>query len=230
MIKLKNIHKQYNSFALNISSFQIAKGEKIALIGNNGAGKTTLLNIILDLIDYKGTVLIDNEDNKSEKWKEFTAAFLDAKFLFDMYSVIDFFNLMGIFYGLSKNNIRQELKKYTNFMGKDFEKLLNKKISNLSKGSINKVGIISALITNPKLVILDEPFANLDIKSRHILTTDFEILQNPNTTSIISSHDIEDVLAITNRVIVISDGKIVLDKHNDNSTVQKQNIFELLNN
>lgn len=229
MIKLTNIHKEFGSFELSINNLHIATGDKIALIGNNGAGKTTLLNILLDLIQYKGTVLINNEDNKLEKWKKFTGAFLDELFLFDMYHTIDFFNFMGMFYNLSKAEIEQELKKYTKFIGNDYHQLLKKRIRNLSKGSINKVGIISALITNPKLILLDEPFANLDVKSRHLLTTDIEILHQADTTSIISSHDIEYVLAITTRVIVLSDGKIVYDKPNDNSEIIKTEVVELLN-
>ena len=164
MIEINNLQKFYNyQPVLDLPSLTIDKGEIIGIVGNNGAGKTTLFSLILDLIKAsKGTVTSKGEDvSKSEDWKKYTAAFIDESFLIGFLTPDEYFEFVGNLYNLSKTDVH-------NFT-QQFEHIFNgeiigqkKYIRDLSKGNQKKVGIVGALIGNPEVVILDEPFSNLD--------------------------------------------------------------------
>jgi len=224
MITFNNLKKSYSrNVVLEINSLDIPKGQAFGLVGNNGAGKTTLFSLLLDLIKpTKGKVLNNNIDVKeSEDWKSFTSAFLDESFLISYLLPEEYFYFIGDLRGVSKRVV-------DNFLNQ-FEDLFNgeilggkKYIRDLSKGNQKKVGIIAALIGSPKIIILDEPFANLDpttqIRLKKIIK---KLAEEKETTVLVSSHDLQDVTEVSERIVLLEKGKIVRDIKTDSKTLKE---------
>jgi ABC-2 type transport system ATP-binding protein len=214
MITIINLSKVYeNKKVLSIENLDFLKGQTIGLVGNNGAGKTTLFSLILDLIEpSSGFVSIDGEKvNESENWKNKVGAFIDETFLIGYLTPEEYFYFLGELRGQSKANVDEFLKNFTDFFNGE---ILNAKkyIRDLSKGNMKKVGIIGALIGAPAIIILDEPFANLDpstqIKLKNLIR---DWSQNSDSTFLISSHDLAHTTEVCERIVVINKGELVRD-------------------
>lgn len=214
MITINNLSKVYETKkVLSIENLEFPKGQTIGLVGNNGAGKTTLFSLILDLIEpSSGFVSIDEEKvNESENWKNKVGAFIDETFLIGYLTPEEYFYFLGELRGQSKANVDDFLKNFTDFFNGE---ILNAKkyIRDLSKGNMKKVGIIGALIGTPAIIILDEPFANLDpstqIKLKNLIT---DWSQNSDSTFLISSHDLAHTTEVCERIVVINKGELVKD-------------------
>src|SRR5258708_23524649 len=164
MITVSNLAKAYSGkWVVDIESLRIDEGEMIGLVGNNGAGKTTFFRLLLDLIRAnKGEILVkDTNIAESEDWKNYTAAYLDEGFLIGYLTPEEYFYFTGRLSGLSKANVDEFLTRFELFF--DGSVLgSGKYIRDLSKGNQFKVGIAAALLQDPQILILDEPFANLD--------------------------------------------------------------------
>ncbi len=214
MITINNLSKVYETKkVLSIENLEFPKGQTIGLVGNNGAGKTTLFSLILDLIEpSSGFVSIDGEKvNESENWKNKVGAFIDETFLIGYLTPEEYFYFLGELRGQSKASVDEFLKNFTDFFNGE---ILNAKkyIRDLSKGNMKKVGIIGALIGTPAIIILDEPFANLDpstqIKLKNLIR---EWSQNSDSTFLISSHDLAHTTEVCERIVVINKGELVRD-------------------
>jgi len=214
MITINNLSKVYETKkVLSIENLDFQKGQTIGLVGNNGAGKTTLFSMILDLIEpSSGYVSIDGEKvNDSENWKNKVGAFIDETFLIGYLTPEEYFYFLGELRGQSKANVDDFLKNFTDFFNGE---ILNAKkyIRDLSKGNMKKVGIIGALIGTPAIIILDEPFANLDpstqIKLKNLIR---DWSQNSDSTFLISSHDLAHTTEVCERIVVINKGELVKD-------------------
>lgn len=214
MISFKNILKQYSKqTVLDIDSLDIPKGQTFGLVGNNGAGKTTLFSSLLDLIKpTKGRVINNGVDvSQSEDWKSFTTAFLDETFLIGYLMPEEYFYFIGELRGLNKKKVDAFLVQFEDlFHG---EILGGKKyLRDLSKGNQKKAGVIAALIGEPKVVILDEPFANLDpttqIRLKAIVK---DMSKNKDITVLVSSHDIQDVTEVCERIVLLEKGRVIKD-------------------
>ena len=224
MITFNNLKKSYSrNVVLEINSLDIPKGQAFGLVGNNGAGKTTLFSLLLDLIKpTKGKVLNNNVDVKeSEDWKSFTSAFLDESFLITYLLPEEYFYFIGDLRGVSKREVDSFLNQFEDLFNGEI--LGGKKyIRDLSKGNQKKVGIIAALIGSPKIIILDEPFANLDpttqIRLKKIIK---KLAQEKETTILVSSHDLQDVTEVSERIVLLEKGKIVRDIKTDSKTLKE---------
>ena len=224
MITFNNLKKSYSrNVVLEINSLDIPKGQAFGLVGNNGAGKTTLFSLLLDLIKpTKGKVLNNNIDVKeSEDWKSFTSAFLDESFLISYLLPEEYFYFIGDLRGVSKREVDSFLNQFEDLFNGEI--LGGKKyIRDLSKGNQKKVGIIAALIGTPKIIILDEPFANLDpttqIRLKKIIK---KLAQEKETTILVSSHDLQDVTEVSERIVLLEKGKIVRDIKTDSKTLKE---------
>ena len=164
MIKTENLKKAYdNNIVLNLPDLQIKQGESFGLVGNNGAGKTTFFSLILDLIEASEGIILSNDQDvkQSEHWKLYTAAYLDENFLIDFLTPDEYFDFIASLYQLSRQDYEDFLVIFSSFFN---EEIIGTKkfIRELSKGNQKKIGIAAALMANPKILILDEPFANLD--------------------------------------------------------------------
>ena len=224
MITFNSLKKSYSrNVVLEINSLDIPKGQAFGLVGNNGAGKTTLFSLLLDLIKpTKGKVINNNIDVKeSEDWKSFTSAFLDESFLISYLLPEEYFYFIGDLRGVSKREVDSFLNQFEDLFNGEI--LGGKKyIRDLSKGNQKKVGIIAALIGSPKIIILDEPFANLDpttqIRLKKIIK---KLAQEKETTILVSSHDLQDVTEVSERIVLLEKGKIVRDIKTDSKTLKE---------
>ena len=213
MITIHNILKTYNGkIAVNIPQLEIREGELIGLVGNNGAGKTTLFRLLLDLIRAdKGEVLLkDKNVAKTEDWKEYTAAYLDEGFLISYLTPSEYFYFIGKLHNLSNVAVNEFLETFESF----FEGAIDGKkyIRDLSKGNQVKVGIVACLLQNPELLILDEPFANLDPSSQiRLMNLLRELHEQKRITILISSHDINHITDLCKRTLLMEKGEIIKD-------------------
>ena len=225
MIEIKNLLKQFGETkAVDIDNYVIQKGDMLGLVGNNGAGKTTLFRLILDLLQAdNGNVTIDGIDvSKSEDWKMTTGEFIDDGFLIDYLTPEEYFYFIGKVYGLSKQEIDERLKPFEHFM--NGEVIGQKKyIRNYSAGNKQKVGIISAMIHHPQLLILDEPFNFLDPTSQLVIKQLLKKYHDErNATVIISSHNLNHTVDICSRIALMEHGKIIRDLMNENNSAEQE--------
>lgn len=223
MIEVKNLVKKYSGVVvLDIPDLTVIKGESFGLVGNNGAGKTTLFSLILDLRRAtKGSVRIKNHDvAKTEDWKNFTGSYIDENFLIDFLTPEEYFQFIANLHGLSKGDLQEFYQKYEDlFAGEIMGK--KKYIRELSKGNQKKVGIAGSLISKPEVIVLDEPFSNLDpssqIRLKNILKT---MKSEDSVTMLISSHDLNHVTEVCGRIVILDKGNIVHDLQTGNKTLK----------
>lgn len=225
IVTINNIKKSFgDKVALDIKNFSLEKGEILGLVGNNGAGKTTLFRSMLDLIEpNSGEVLLkDVNTAKSEKWKDYVGAFIDDGFLIDYLTPEEYFYFLGKVYGLTKKEVDLKLQMYISFMN---DEILDKKkfIRNYSAGNKQKIGIIAALLGDPEIVILDEPFNFLDPRSQSLIKKILEEYNKEHSaTIIISSHNLNHTIDISTRIILLESGVIIRDLRNENKSAEKE--------
>lgn len=235
MIHVNSLSKKYKDKAvLNIDSLTIPSGEIFGLVGNNGAGKTTFFSLLLDLIKASTGHILNNQVrvDQSEDWKPFTSAFIDESFLISYLTPEEYFYFIGELRGLNQQDVDLFLKKFEDFFHGEI--LQGKKyLRDLSKGNQKKVGIVASFIGEPKVIILDEPFANLDpstqIRLKKIIGT---YRDNPAVTMLISSHDLAHVTEVCQRIVVLNKGHIVKDIRTSEHTLKDLEGFfsqEILN-
>ncbi|TVQ16858.1 MAG: ABC transporter ATP-binding protein [Bacteroidetes bacterium] len=213
-IRIDQLTKEYNgNLALDIPTLEINPGELVGIVGNNGAGKTTLLRLMLDLIGAtQGHAEIDGENvSKSDGWKKQTGSFLDEGFLIGFLTPEEYFRFNAETYGLSPEETDQRLQEYSRFMSDEIMET-GKYIRQLSTGNKQKVGIIAAMMVNPPLLLLDEPFNFLDPSSQILIKN---LLREKNrqtgNTMLVSSHNINHLADICTRVILLEKGVIIKD-------------------
>ncbi|MBB3698068.1 ATP-binding cassette domain-containing protein [Flammeovirga yaeyamensis] len=223
MIHTEKLIKKYgDKTALSVETLDIKKNEIVGLVGNNGAGKTTFLSLLLDLIKATdGEIKIkDSAVSKSEEWKKYTGSFLDDSFLVPFMTSLEYLEFVANLHQWKKGDLDEFLTQNKAFYGDDF--LTGKKmIKDLSKGNKNKTGILGALIGNPELLILDEPFANLDPTSQQWLRLKIQKLSEEGVTAIVSSHDLQHVTGISSRIVMLEDGQVAKDVENTESTLEE---------
>ena len=222
MISIRDLKKVYGrTQALSIAQLEIGNGEMFGLVGNNGAGKTTMFRLILDLIEAtEGEVLIRSMPvQRQEDWKMITGSYLDEGFLIDYLSPSEYFSFVGGLHSWTADDYSRFYLSLEGFCPDDM--LQGKKpIRSLSQGNKNKIGIIAALIGDPQLLVLDEPFAHLDPSSQIILKRRLKkINADRGTTMLISSHDLTHVTEICNRIVLLEEGLILKDLHTAGGTL-----------
>ena len=228
MIQVNQLSKQYNgTTVLHIDNLSIPKGQSFGLVGNNGAGKTTFFSLLLDLIQPTTGEIINNEIpvHTSENWKSFTASFLDESFLIGYLTPEEYFYFIGDLRGQNKADVDALLAKNEEFFNGEI--LNNKKyLRDLSKGNQKKVGIIATLIGNPEVVVLDEPFANLDPTTVNRLKKIIkELSENPQVTILVSSHDLQHTVEVCDRIVALNKGEVVKDIVTSAETLQELEAF-----
>ena len=224
MITTSNLSKIYNgNQVLNIESLDIPKGQSFGLVGNNGAGKTTYFSLLLDLIQPTTGFIKSNDVqvNTSEDWKPFTSAFIDETFLIGYLTPEEYFYFIGELRNQNKADVDALIGNFIDFFHGEI--LGQKKyLRDLSKGNQKKAGIIAALIGNPEVIILDEPFANLDpttqIRLKGIIK---DLAEEQGVTVLVSSHDLSHVTDVCERIVVLEKGSIVKDLETSEATLKE---------
>ena len=210
MIKLENVTKKYGKFeALKGISFEVKEGEIVGLLGPNGAGKSTTMNIITGFIEQtSGTVIIDKYDvvKNPAKAKKLIGYMPEGVPLYSDLTVKEFVRYMAELKKVSKKEIKEKVQKVLNDTG--LTEVQNKLIRNLSRGYKQRVSLAGTLVSNPKVIILDEPTVGLDPKQVAEIRELIKNLRKEHTV-ILSSHILSEVSQICNRVIIINKGEIV---------------------
>lgn len=224
MITATNLTKVYNgTTVLNIEHMDIPPGQNFGLVGNNGAGKTTFFSLLLDLIQPTTGNIFNHEItvSQSEEWKTFTTSFIDESFLIGYLTPEEYFYFVGELRSLNKADVDAILAEFEDFFHGE---ILGRRkyLRDLSKGNQKKVGIVAAFIGEPRVVILDEPFANLDpttqIRLKKIIK---ERAATSDTTFLISSHDLIHVTEVCERIVVLDKGEAVKDIQTSEATLSE---------
>lgn len=224
MISTTNLSKSYNGITvLKIDQLEIPKGQSFGLVGNNGAGKTTYFSLLLDLIKPTTGSIVSNEIvvSESEDWKPFTSAFIDESFLIGYLTPEEYFYFIGELRGQNKADVDALVSQFEDFFHGE---ILNQKkyLRDLSKGNQKKAGIVAALIGNPEVIVLDEPFANLDpttqIRLKGIIK---DLAQTRGVTVLVSSHDLMHVTDVCERIVVLEKGEVVKDLKTNEATLKE---------
>jgi ABC-2 type transport system ATP-binding protein len=224
MITIDTVSKKYGKAeVLNVPLIEIPKGQSFGLVGNNGAGKTTLFNILLDLIRPTTGAITNNNIivNQSEDWKTFTGSFIDESFLIGYLTPEEYFEFIGDLRGMNTADVAKFLAQFDEFFNGE---IVGKKkyLRDLSKGNQKKAGIVAAMMGDPKVVILDEPFANLDpttqIRLKILIK---ELTKNKEVTVLISSHDLTHVTEVCERIVVLDKGNVVKDIQTSTETLKE---------
>ena len=209
MLSVKHITKYYgDNKAVDDLSFTVKNGEIFGLLGENGAGKTTTFRIIMGLIDAtEGEVLLDGEKinyNLTDKIGFVT----EERSLLTKLTVFEQLKFYGVLKGLDERKVEKDIDKWLEkFEITDYK---NRKIKELSKGNQQKVQFISAIINNPKLLILDEPFTGLDPINVKMMKEAIYELQKKGTSIIFSSHQMEYIEDFCEKLVILVKGHSIV--------------------
>lgn len=213
MLEIKNLTKSFGTKkAVDNLSLKVDDGTICAFIGKNGAGKTTTLKCVSGILDFEtGEILIDGKNIKTQT--------IDAKMLIsyvpdnpDLYEFMTanaYLNFVSDVYKIDKTIRQERILKYAKMF--EISDNLSQQISSFSHGMKQKLALICALIHEPKLLILDEPFVGLDPNSTFKLKTLMHELAKSGTSIFFSTHILEVAEKLCDTVAIIDDGKIVVD-------------------
>jgi ABC-2 type transport system ATP-binding protein len=215
IVVARDVMKKYDDrIVLSIPELTVEHGQIFGLVGNNGAGKTTFLRLVLDLIPAnQGWFSINGTSvAKDENWKVITSSYLDDDFLVDFLTFAEFIRFVASAYNVNEESLSKRLFRLNQFLGEELALSQKKLIREMSQGNKQKAGIAAALIAEPKLLILDEPFSHLDPGAQMALKS---ILKYYNThlqtTMIISSHNLNHMTEICSRIVLLEKGMIEMD-------------------
>jgi ABC-2 type transport system ATP-binding protein len=210
-VSMQNVTKQYNNLcALHNVSLNIKEGEVFGYIGPNGAGKTTTMKILVGLIsDFCGEVKIGNHEMPAQRNEiHKLLGYLPQNVAFQEWRTVkDSLKIFGKLSGLNDQEIEKRIIEVLDLL--DLVAVCDKKISKLSGGLTQKVGLAQALLHDPKLLILDEPLNGLDPLSRQKFKEIVKKLSNKGTTIIFSSHILSDVQDVADVIGILNHGKLL---------------------
>jgi ABC-2 type transport system ATP-binding protein len=212
MLEIKNVVKTYNKSkrANDGITLSIEQGDLFGFVGHNGAGKTTLLKAIAGIIDFdSGEILVDGYSIKKDPLlvKQRIAYIPDNPDIYESLSGIEYLNFIGDVFKVPTLERKSLIEAYAKKF--ELDQLLIHPISSYSHGMKQKLVIISALIHKPKLLLLDEPFVGLDPKAAFLLKEEFKALCEAGSSIFFSTHVLEVVEKLCNKVAIIKQGKIV---------------------
>lgn len=224
MLNIVNLSKNYGKTkAVKNVSFFVDKGEIGVLVGPNGAGKSTIIKSIAGLLRYEGNIEIGGYNNKSIEGKKLLGYVPEIPSLFPLLTIDEHINLMAHAYGIKdyENDKEEMLKAFDLWDKKD------KFGSDLSKGMQQKASICCALITRPQVLLVDEPMIGLDPKAIRTLKDTFRKLKENGTTMLISTHLLDSVQELWDRILIMKNGEFVYSKTRDELGDKTESLEEI---
>jgi len=209
MLEIKNLTKKYEkTIAVDNVNFNVENGEVAILLGPNGAGKSTTIKSIAGLLRYEGSITIDGLPNKSIEAKKIFSYVPEAPSVYDMLTVKEHLEFIAKAYKINNYEEKAEelLKKF------DLWDKQDKLGTELSKGMQQKVSVCCALLSNPKVILFDEPMIGLDPKAIKQLKNEFLNLKSQGCSVVISTHIIDSIEEIWDKALVMKQGKIVMSR------------------
>ncbi len=212
MLKIENLTKTYGEKkAVDNLSLHIQKGEIYGFIGHNGAGKTTTIKACCGILQFeKGEIFIDGISVRKEplQTKKKTAYIPDNPDIYEFMSGIRYLNFVSDIYGISKSDRETKIKKYAGLFGLTDD--LAQSVSSYSHGMKQKLTVISALIHDPDLIIMDEPFVGLDPTASYTLKEIMREICTRGGAIFFSTHILEVAEKLCDKVAIIKNGKLVI--------------------
>lgn len=229
MLEIKNYTKSYGEGKIacdNVNLF-VESGDIYGFIGHNGAGKSTTIKAVVGVLDFEqGDIFIDGHSVKTEpmECKKVTAYIPDNPDLYDNLTGIQYLNFVADIFGIDHTVREEKIKKYADMF--EITQDLGTLISAYSHGMKQKVAIISALIHEPKLLVLDEPFVGLDPKATYTLKQIMHEMCQNGTAVFFSTHVLDVAEKLCNKIAIIHKGKIV-ETGNTEELIGNQSLEEL---
>jgi len=217
MLEIKNLTKSFGSFlAVDNISLSINSGDLYGFLGPNGAGKTTTIKIITGLYSpTSGSVEVDGIDITKNhiEVKKRIGYIPDQPFLYERLTGKEFLYFSGGLYKIPKKTLKNKIEELIDRL--NIEEWINKRTEEYSQGMRQRITIASALLHEPKLLIVDEPMVGLDPQSAHIIKNLFKELTGNGTVIFMSTHSLNVVEEICNKVAIIHKGKIIFNDNID---------------
>jgi ABC-2 type transport system ATP-binding protein len=227
ILSLDNVVKQYhNHTAVDQVSFDIPKGIVFGLLGPNGAGKSSLIRIITSITAAdEGVILLDGEPI-NEMTSSHMGYMPEERGLYKKMKVGEQLLYLAQLKGMDKKEAKESIKNW--FIKFGIEDWWGKKVEELSKGMQQKIQFIATVVHNPKLLILDEPFSGLDPINTNLIKDEIAELNRQGTSIIFSTHRMEQVEKVCDRIVLINQGKVILEGDVDQVQQEyKDNIFRI---
>lgn len=213
LLEIQNIYKRFNKgevVALNNVSLGLEKGKILAIVGESGSGKTTLIRLITGLETLDEGEIKLNDEMVSSNQIFIAPQHRNVGMVFQDYALFPHLTIFkNIAYGISKRpNKKERVKEVLELVG--LTGMEKRYPHELSGGQQQRVALARAIAPNPELLILDEPFSNLDVILRNQLRQDIvSILKKTNTTAIFVTHDIKDALEVSDEILVLQNGNVL---------------------
>lgn len=229
MLNIKNLYKSYGTkdvlFDVNID---IEPGDIYGFIGKNGAGKTTTIKCVVGLNDFsRGEIFVDNKNIKEEPlaYKKVMSYIPDNPELYEFMRGMEYLNFISDIYDVEEDKRKANITKYVDVF--DLWKAIDDPISSYSHGMKQKLAITAALVHEPKLLILDEPFVGLDPTATAYLKDEFKNMVAKGGAIFFSTHVLEVAQKLCNKIAIIKDGRIVVEGDTEQITGMSslENIF-----
>ncbi len=233
MIEFKNLSKQYQKekpFAVKNLNFEVKKGEIFGFLGPNGAGKSTTINMLMGVLKpSKGCVVVDNHVVSDESFltKSMIGFVPDEPLFYEKMTGLQYIAFICDVFDVDKNERQERANRLIKLF--NLEKAIDDRISSYSHGMKQKLGIISALIHEPKILVLDEPMVGLDPKASYILKDVMKRFCDKGGTVFFSTHVMEVAQNLCDNVGIINKGELVystsLKEFNDKEDASLEKIF-----
>lgn len=229
MLQIKNLVKNYgDKEVLKGIDINVEDGQIFGFIGHNGSGKTTTIKAIVGIHDFNaGEILINGMSIKQQplECKKIMAYIPDNPDLYENLKAIEYLYFLANIYQMNKIQADEKIEKLAIEM--EIKDNLGDKIKALSHGMKQKVALIGALMHDPKLLVLDEPFVGLDPKAAFILKQKMKELCTQGSSIFFSTHVLEVAQKLCDSVAILKDGKIVISDKTEKILAQGQTLEEL---
>lgn len=210
ILEVNNIVKKYGDFtAVNDVSFSVSAGNIYGILGPNGAGKTTTIRMIMNIIaPDSGTIKLFGQ-NMDDELKSRIGYLPEERGIYQKMKVIDVLMFLGELKGMTPQNAKKAATQWLNKF--QLDKNINSKVNELSKGMQQKLQIISTVLHNPDLIILDEPFSGLDPVNINLVKNIMLDLQKEGKAIMFSTHQMDAAQKLCSEILMINKGNKVLD-------------------